>query len=520
MSVGGPRQDEVGPLGVRAPGLSFAIEGRSLAGRRIVPSRIVVEDGRIATGGSPRIVWRLSEDEILIPAFHDHHAHLAGTFRPMRGPDLSLVVRREDAMAQVDRWIKAHPGDEPVISEGFDESVWDVARLPTRLELDRLAPKRPVILRRVCGHLAVANRALFETSALGDKDADPETGILTESIAMSCTERWPVSEEEYIEGILRGQELAARLGVVGIDEMGRMETYRAYRHLEEAGRLWLRVHHFFPLLEDPPSLDRKEEARADRRLKVVGLKGFLDGSIGARTAAVDHPYATREPSGELLWDMASLSRRVGEGTRAGLSIALHAIGRRAMEQAITVLEAVESRGRSVALRVEHAEQTDESLFERGREAGVVWSMQPNFTSRWQQPGGLYKSALGDARRVTLNRFRSAGRAGTLLFGSDMMPFGPLAGIVGALGHPDRGECLDVPEALEAYSGDGFSIQECRDPLLPGRSADLVVLRMGSGPLSEAIQAEQAGIVWTAVAGMPVWCGEDATAPDALRSAGS
>ncbi len=497
----------------------YRIEGLCLAGERFARRRIGVVEGRIQNADVEGPCWTLSAEHVLIPAFHDHHTHLIGTFRPAQGPSLDGIPTREGTLEAAARWLRERPGDGPVLGEGWDESIWDDPRPLTGADLDRLSMDRPLGLRRVDGHLVAVNSVAWSLLAPSGVEADPRTLTMTESLAMGLPAKWAPPFADYVEGAREGQREAARQGVASIDEMGRIETYRAFRELEAEGSLALRVRHFFPL-------DRREALAAaglkpsgDRGLlRVFGLKGFLDGSIGARTAAVARPFEDRPGNGLLLWEAEALAEAVRAGTEKGFSIALHAIGMRATKQALEAFRRLGGGREGMELRIEHAEELDAATIDLARRLRVVLSMQPNFTARWQGPDGMYERALGPDRARALNPYRTAVRSTRVVFGSDTMPFGPLGGIRGALAHPDPAERLTVAEAITAYASGGLDSAAGSDALQEGRNADLVVLHAPGGDLSNAILEGSARVCWTAVGGRTVWAEPGGGGPEEILEA--
>lgn len=499
---------------------SFSIRGMALGPAGFAWRAIgVTPSGLTDASEAGREVWSLNPRQVLVPAFHDHHTHLVGTFRPARGPDLSAQRTRAGALAAVEAWLQANAHVAPVLGEGWDESSWDDPRPLTRDDLDRIGDPRPIGLRRVCGHLAVLNAAAWHSLEPRGPESDPATGTIVEMLALGLAARWPAPREDYLEGARAAQAAALREGVLGADEMGRPETYRGFLDLEAAGGLRLLVRHYFPIAERERIMDEGVvPGTGSARVRVVGLKGFLDGSFGARTAAVGEPYADRDTRGMLLWESGDLLRHVRDGVADGWAVALHAIGDRAVDQALGVFEAVRAEGRGDALlRIEHAELLTPGLLDRARQARVHLSMQPNFTARWQQPGGMYDAALGPRRARGLNPFGSALRRGHLLFGSDTMPFGPLQGLPGALAHPDPGERLDLGSALRAYARDGVAggAAARNDPLAPGSPADLVVIESDAETLAHGIVTGQARVVWTCASGSTVHVDAGADVPGFL-----
>ncbi len=495
----------------------FCLEGGCLSSGAISTMRVSVADGRLS-GATSGPLWKLAQDELLIPAFHDHHTHLIGTHRPQRGPDLGSCPTRQECLAEVARWLASHPGTAPVIGEGWDESAWDDPRPLTRSDLDPVTRGRLVALRRVCGHIAVLNTPAWEVLAPAGGEADEVTGRVSESLALGIPQRWPATPKEDLEGARRGQASAYSQGVAAVDEMGRIETYQALRRLDEDGILRIRVEHYFPIAQLAELIDRGfTPERSLGKVRIAGLKGFLDGSIGGRTAAMSEAYRDESSAGTLLWETDRLERLVKEGVRAGFSIALHAIGLRAVEQALGVYErSAGERTPGTEIRIEHAEELDDRAIDRAAALGVILSMQPNFTARWQGPGGMYEQALGESRRFRLNRFGSAAKRTSLILGSDTMPFGPLYGLAGALAHPSREECLSAPLALRGYMPGGIGPGRPGELLAAGSRGDLVVLRIPGGDLAKSIREGTARVIWTAVGGRVCFCDPTAEAPPGVR----
>lgn len=486
---------------------------------------------------------RLSADYLVIPGFVDAHTHLVGLGLERLRPNCGGTASCAEALARVADWLRADQGVGPVIGEGWDQSDWVDPLPPTRADLDAISPDRPLALRRVCGHVAVFNSRALESLGTAHEGLDPESGLALEHLPLTLDRLWPPEAAIMDEAVQLGQAEAWRRGVTAIHEMGHPGTFRAFGRAQVAGRLRLRVTHFFPI-------DRLEAVEAaglvpglgGEWLRVGGMKFFLDGSIGGRTAAVRVPYpavagsglgaagsrspgsgdaGSRSPGfggeGMLLWDDLPLRAALEKAAQDGFPPAMHAIGDRAIAQAISVVERMRSDGVSFPSpgpRLEHAEMLDAELIERGVSAGFLFSMQPNFTARWQHPGGLYEQVLLSARAAALNPYRSTALAERLIFGSDTMPLDPLLGLAGAIRHPVPGQRLCFRSALRCYTqaaaaaaplpfGDGT--------LEPGAPADFVVLRLPSGtafPFPSGVTGsppvERLEVAATWVGGACVW----------------
>lgn len=524
-----------------------------------------VSGGRVrslhrVTPGPTDAEMRLPPGWSFAPGFIDAHTHLLGVGLGRRKPDLSAARSVDEALERLSGWLREHPGRGPVIAEGWDQSNWPERRAPLREEIDRLSGQRPVALRRVCGHVAVLNTAALARLGTAWPNLDESTGLALESLPLALGRLWPPNARMLAAAATEAQDWALRHGVTWIHEMGHGQSFRAFGDLARTGRLRLRISHYFNQehFEAISELGWVSGA-GDRWLRVAGIKIFLDGSIGGRSAAFRDPYplevvdlatvrdarprvSSRPVSGQgshaeqpdtarsggqadaaagerglLLWSDEDLLARLREIAGREFRVALHAIGDAAIEQAIRVVETLQREGHAGpewAPRLEHAEALAPDLLERAVAAGFWFSMQPNFTVRWQHPGGLYEGRLGWDRTLGLNPYRSAFATGRLVLGSDCMPVGPRFGWRGLLEHPQESERLSPPEVLLAY---GLAARSCVDaPFLrpvdragslmagaigpacgfsAGDSADLVLLDDAAPPRVRGVAVNGQWQVW-------------------------
>ncbi|MCB9462920.1 MAG: amidohydrolase family protein [Candidatus Eisenbacteria bacterium] len=444
-----------------------------LAHGAVVPAVLTVRAGRIAsidtqnpdevTPGSAVLHWDSGESTRLslpgvacLPAFVDGHTHLVGHGLGRTRPRLSNARSRDEALAALEAWLRVHPGEGPVIAEGWDQSRWPDRKGLTGADLDRLGETRAIAARRVCGHIAAFNSAAVALLGTDWPGFDPALGVASEELPLALSQLWPPSDEEMDEAVLRAQDEALARGVVWVQEMGDRRGWAALRRADRSGRLRVRVSQFFRC-EGREALDLVTSFAAPEdgpRLRFAGIKLFLDGSFGARTAAVREAYPSEAPGapeafGTLVWDDACLEEALRVCKRNGFRVAAHAIGDRALEQYLSALDRVGFPAESEP-RVEHAEMLPADLYDRSVRRGLRISMQPNFTANWQGAGGLYEQVLGPDRARALNPYARV-EPNRLLFGSDHMPLGPLYGVRGACEHPDPDQRLDRVAAYQAYT---------------------------------------------------------------------
>ena len=269
--------------------------------------------------------------------------------------------------------------------------------LPTKELIDRFTPDTPVFVSRLDGHMALANSLALKLAGVTRQTLDPAgglivrdpktgepTGILKDS-AMSYV--WKVvpetSFEEKLNAARAATEHAARLGVTSVQDMSAGSDVGVYQALLDRGELKTRIYAVSPL----PAWERlaRTGVRAhfgSHMLRIGGLKGFSDGSLGSTTAFFYEPYKdapnTSGLAGDEMFPEGAMLTRVREADRAGLQIMIHAIGDRANDLILSIFEQVgrENGNRDRRFRIEHAQHLRREDIPRFSRAQVIASMQP------------------------------------------------------------------------------------------------------------------------------------------------
>ncbi len=476
-------------------------------------SSVVAESGRIVEvrpPGAPEPVPLAGERRIdlaggtLLPGFIDAHTHLIHWGLRFVRPDLGDTQSLDEALERVSLAHHRLPPGGALLAEGFDDSRWGRPRFPTRADLDAITTERPVILRRVCGHMAVANtKALSLLPA--DASTDPDSGLLVEDAAMGLSRHFPPSSAELDQAFAEAQKSYHAMGVTAVHDMATPEHLRAYARAAAAGGLRLSI----TAILTRPHLDLLAGAGLGAgwsrgRVRVWGVKFFADGSLGARTAALLDPYEDAPgETGMLLLTRDELAAAVRTGEEAGIPLAVHAIGDRAVR---TVIDAFAAGGAqaSTGHRIEHLEMVAAEDLDRMKRMGIIASLQPNFIGRWGQAGGLYETRLGRRRTALMNPLRRIRDRGIpLILGSDAMPAGVLPGLAAAVAAPHPGQRLTPAEALEGATRDAAAAVGDHEGgrIVPGARADFVLL--DRDPLS-GDGALQGAVRQTLVGGETVW----------------
>ena len=489
---------------VTAPG---APDAYSLAVKRGRVAAVDVE-GRedFARAGVPVVDFG---DAVMMPGLWDAHVHLLSTGLALREVDLSGARRLADVLELVRE--NAPGADEILMCAGLDDSRLTEGRLPTGAELDGASPARPVAVTRVDYHTLVVNAAAWPRFGLDpswpgvelDADGRP-TGVLrgrANELARAKI-RGRLDAATKAAAYRDGAALAASRGVVALCtlEGGQISGGEDVRVLLECrGRLPVETF-VFPQVTS---------ATTARELALPRLGGCLlvDGSIGSWTAALSEPYADKPATrGELYFADDDLNALVMTAHAAGLQVALHAIGDRAVSQVLDAygVAAYEHPRDDCRHRVEHAELVSDRDLARAAELGVIFSVQPAFEWFWGGPGKLYESRLGERRRRT-NRLRSTLAAGVALAGgsdSNITPINPLLGIAAATNHPTEEERLSFDDALAMFTlGAAASVfaEDDWGTLSPGKWASFTVVARDPRELAAAELAD-AEVVATVVKG--------------------
>jgi predicted amidohydrolase YtcJ len=421
----------------------------------------------------------------IIPGFIDTHVHLTGTTLSSIGIPLERARSAQELLGLVAEELTHQP--TKILAHGFDESRWDQPDLPTQADLDELTDI-PFILIRADGHIALANAAAIEQSGaaqengvdLGD-DGRP-TGVVRRQ-ANQRLQRWfheALNDHELRELQLQATGTAASRGVTCVHEMaipashGRREVEVLLEHREQ-----LPVDVMVYVAEkDIPWI-------MDLGLETLGGDLSLDGSIGARTAAMSAAYIDGEGTGVLYEQDDELAQVFHNAHLGGLQVAVHAIGDQAIEQALRVWERVyrtlDSRQRrhfrARRHRIEHFELPANDQIERAAALGLAISVQPGFDAEWGHPGQLYERRLGPDRAAGMNPFWTLlGRGLEVGAGSDspVTPLDPMYGLWSLENHHDAGQRMSREEAIRLFTIGSARLAHLEDKkgsLRPGMQAD-------------------------------------------------
>jgi len=443
-------------------------------GDSLLPPSVISISGDRITGisKSSNVNSRL----FVIPGFVDAHCHFTWNGLERIFVDLKGTASAADLLEVVNSEIDTTRTGKILRCYGFEESNWSDPVLPSLEELDRATGSRPVILKRVCGHEALLNSAMLDLLPPESPGVDYSKGIIREGIIFDLTSLFPPEPHILKNAFSSAVELAYSSGVTAVHTFESLISTEAL--LENRPPLRISVSLYG---KDAGFLRKPPEGLQEILTHIDGLKFFLDGSLGAFTAAVSGSYSDGSIAEPVLSD-EQVMRSLELSASLGLVPVYHAIGGRALAQIDRVSHRFikEYTGEeALKIRIEHAEELTADWPGNWNPSVHTFVMQPNFVNRWQMPGGMYEGKLGPHRTIAMNPFNLVKEAGfKMCFGSDGMPFGPLLGLSGATEHPMEKYRIDTSAALNAYTLGAASIcgfQDLAEHLSPGRSADLTVL---------------------------------------------
>lgn len=444
---------------------------------------------------------------MIVPGFMDGHTHfLDGGFQ-LASVDLRTADTPEEFTARIAAFAAERKTGEWILGGDWDHERWPGAPLPTRAWIDSVTPNNPVFVNRLDGHMAVANSAALRAAGItkstrdipgGEIVRDPRTGeptgVLKDNAMLPVYTAMPAPTEAQRDAALaRAVAYAASKGVTAVNFMSApTSSLGAFQRARAAGTLTVRTKMFFPIEQWRWVADTVAAiGPGDDWLRIDGVKGYMDGSLGSTTALLFRPYLDApDTRGLETTPLGAVRSYVQSADSAQLQVAVHAIGDRANAMLLDVFDSVAAANgpRDRRFRDEHAQHLRPEEITRIAKTNVIPSMQPYHViddGRWAA------KRIDSTLLRTTYAFRDLIDQGAHLeFGSDwtVAPLDPLLGIYAAVTrrtlddkNPDgwfAAQKVTVEEALRAYTVEnayGVFAEGRRGVLKPGARADLVLL---------------------------------------------
>ena len=364
----------------------------------------------------------------ILPGLIDPHLHWLAATLGRAGVDLRGVRGPEEIGRAVAAASDRTPGG-PLLGGGWDQERFSRVEYPTRAALDGIGPDRPVALYRVCHHVALVNGAALDRLGIGRSTPDPPggrigrgpdgapNGLLFDAALRALR---PLEEESFRSCAAEATDWLARLVGRGLTTVGVLSALPAEVDAARA----IPSHRTVPRLRLYPGWSVADGLRSEAvppgepAVGISGLKIVLDGSLGARTAALSEPYADRPDEAGLLVSSEEEIESAAQAAEAhGWALAMHAIGDRAVARALDWGERLAGR---VPVRLEHASVVPDALLDRLARGRVPTVVQPGFvrSDRW------IPERLGPVRRRWAYRFREMVDRGVPVAGSSDAPVEP------------------------------------------------------------------------------------------------
>lgn len=484
-----PRADAVAVYGNRISAVGTTAEIRKLAGAE---TRVIDAAGAL-----------------VIPGFNDAHVHFIDGGSHLASVQLRDAATPQEFAERIRGFAAKTPKGRWITGGDWDHESWPGAPLPTKELIDKFTPDHPVFVNRLDGHMSLANSVALKLAGVTKETKDPDgglivrdpqtgepTGVLKDAAMGFVNAKIPSPTfEEKLDAARAATEHAASLGVTSVQDMSAGNDVGVLQTLAARGELKTRIYAVSPL----PQWERlsRTGVRAvfgGDMLRVGGLKGFADGSLGSTTALFFEPYndapAMRGLLGDEMFPEGEMLKRVEGADRAGLQVMIHAIGDSANDKILSVYEQVAraNGARDRRFRIEHAQHIRAGDIVRFARGGVIASMQPFHAiddGRWAE------KRIGHERARTTYAFRSLLDAGAVLaFGTDwyVAPLNPMLSLYGAVtrrtldGKNPQGwipeQKITIEEAVRAYTvGSAYAefAENSKGTLSPGKLADMVIL---------------------------------------------
>ncbi|HVN16207.1 MAG TPA: amidohydrolase [Anaerolineales bacterium] len=441
----------------------------------------------------------------VLPGLTDAHLHLQYYSLGLQKIDCETPTL-DECIQRVSKRVKAAKPGEWILGHGWNQNSW--SDWPTAAALDAVTADHPAYLTAKSLHAGWANSAALQLAGINSNTPDPKdgkiqrdssgcpTGVLLESAMALVENAIPKSTMEQIaDAMENAQSVLWRMGLTGVHDFDRRESFMALQQLRAQGRLKLRVNKNIPVesLEHAAELGLRS-GFGDVWLWIGSVKVFMDGALGPRTAAMFRPYLNEpENRGILNMDAEELFEYGRRAANVGLGMTVHAIGDRANHEVLNAYEHLRSYESEHGLphlrhRIEHVQVLHPDDVPRLAKLNVIASMQPIHATSDMLAANRYwgdRSSLAYAWRAQLKQ------GAHLAFGSDAPvespnPFWGLHAAItrrradGSPGpegwYPEQK--LTLAEALDAYSiGAAYAANaETRlGRLAPGFLADLIVL---------------------------------------------
>ncbi|MEL6542245.1 MAG: amidohydrolase family protein [Pseudomonadota bacterium] len=445
------------------------------------------------------------EGRVMLPGMIDAHLHVMDLGFGQLTLDLSDTTSLEDALAKIKAFADDNPGRPWILGRGWNQEKWGLGRFPTAQELDRVIADRPVWLERADNHANWANSLAMEMAGVNADTADVEGGQVIRDADGLPSGVFVDGAKALVEGAVpaarasdrdaafaAAQEKLLDYGVTAVADMRTtMADWQTFRRAGDTGQLRIRILAYAVNTEVMELIGGPGPTPwlYDDKLRLNGIKLFVDGALGSRGAFLLRPYKDKlESVGVPLLSPSELRNLMSRAALDNFQTAIHAIGDAANRDVLLAIEELsEVYKGDRRWRVEHAQIVDPADLERFGNYGTIASMQPLHQTSDMH---MAEARLGEERLTGAYAWRSILNAGgRLAFGSDspVEPADPFAGMAVAISRTDEnGEPFGGWRAEEAVS---------RETAFKGFTADAAYAGFAEGKYGRLVPGERADFLF-------------------------
>lgn len=441
----------------------------------------------------------------LMPGMIDAHGHVIALGFQLMLLDLSNTNSLGEALAAIKNYADKNPDMPWILGGGWNQEKWGLGRFPTAADLDAIVPDRPIWLDRADGHAGWANSAAMAAAKVTAATKAPEggrieridgkpSGVFVDKARtfIDAAKPQPLARD-LDQAFALAQAQLLKWGITSIADMGTtLPEWQVYRRAGDKHQLAIRILSYGRDIDNMAIIAGSGPTPwlYDDRLRMVGVKLYMDGALGSRGAWLKQPYSDAPgQKGLPLLTSSALRNKMVRASMDHFQVAVHAIGDAANAE---VLDAIADMSRDFPgdrrWRIEHAQILDPADIPRFGQLGVIASMQPVHQTSDRL---MAEARLGPDRLAGAYAWRSLQKAGArLAFGSDVPveSANPFPGLAVAISRTDaNGEPFGGWHPEEAVSRetalDGFTrtaayaafAEDRLGTLMPGMRADFLIV---------------------------------------------
>lgn len=469
----------------------------------------------------------------MLPGLIDAHGHVMGLGFQLLTLDLSATNSLAEAQAAIREYAAKNPDRRWIIGRGWNQEKWGLGRFPNAADLDAAVSDRPVWLERVDGHAGWANSRAMELAGVNAASKSPPggrielsagkpSGIFVDAASQLVGKFVPPPKPlERDIALGEAQKKLLSQGITSIADMGTtIDDWQSYRRAGDGGWLSMRIFSYAAGIDNMVMIAGPKPTPwlYDDKLRMGGVKLYLDGALGSRGAWLKKPYSDAQgQTGLQFLASAEIRNLMVRASMDGFQTAVHAIGDAANAEVINAVEELsEAYKDDRRWRIEHVQIVDPADIPRLAKNGIISSMQPVHQTSDRT---MAEARLGPERLKGAYAWNSILKAGgKLAFGSDVPveSADPFAGIAAAItredanGQPFGGwrpeERVTREQALSGFTtGAAYAaFAETKvGSLTPGHQADFILVDIDP-LLSSPGEIRKAVVKETWVGGRPVY----------------